>query len=191
MQWWCLVIFTIIDQKKNIICGVGNNPWKAGRRKRTSREDLEKEYGVGEDSLEQERLVDKEDLWFQEEIEVQRFVLEELMNKIEQSISEQIVRRVKERLNTYMRLVPFISENKNEELKEWVANSTSQEVFVCFSIMMAKKLKTFKGHSKDFVSFENFLDNKIGFLASLYSTQNLGEKPVSPKFLHLLCFLSR
>jgi hypothetical protein len=136
-------------------------------------------------------LLIKEDLHFYEEIEVQRFMLEDLMNKVEQNISEQIIRRVKSRLNSYMRLVPSTPEIKNQELRVWVNESTSQEVFICFSVIIAKKLQTLKGHSKDFKSFESFLDNKIGFLASLYTNQNMNDHNITPKFLHLLCFLSR
>jgi hypothetical protein len=48
-----------------------------------------------------------------------------------------------------------------------------------------------KGHSKDFKAFESFLDNKIKFLASLYTIQNVNDHNITTKFLHLLCMLSR
>lgn len=180
--------FLMNNQKKNIICGVSHDPW-SGRP--THGPDERGENYLVEDFVDRRKLFYKEDLKFSEEIEVQRFILEDLMNKIEQSISDQLIRRVKSRLNAYMRLVATSAQARDADLRQWINECTSQEVFICFSIIIAKKLQTLKGRSKDFESLLAFLDAKIEFLGTLYSKQGVPDRLVTPKFLNLLCFLCR
>lgn len=172
-------------QKKNIISGVGNNSTK-----NIQEDNEENQYCLNEVNLKRESLQVKEELKFNEEIEVQRFILEELMIKIEKNIEETLIKRVKSRLNAYMILISTNLEKKMKEFKNWIMLCTSQEVFICFSIILVKQLQTMKGHSKDFSVFESQLNYQISYLASLYSN-NTNQQILSPKFLNLICFLSR
>lgn len=178
-------VFVKNHQKKNIICGVGHRP------RSNCFEQEEKEFTKNACIRNTLNLQIREELKFQEEIEVQRFILEEFMKKIENSISEEIVRGVKGRLNVYMQSLALVNENQSEDLLAWIKDSTTQEIFICFSIIISKKLDSFKGHSKEFNNFEKYLNSKIEFLVAVYARRKSGEKPVIPKLLHLLCFLSR